>query len=546
MNHPADITLVDMLESVAERAPDRVALWVDDDPVTYEQLVSRSRAYANALSQLGIGPGDTVATLMENCAEHLYLLFGVSYLGAIEASINTTFKGQFLSHQLGLAKSRLVLADAALAPQVFAVEHETPDLKRVLIRNGSGADAFQTALQLASSDELLAAAPSRPEVSATWQTPCSVQFTSGTSGPSKGALLTQNYMVNWAREFSRFWYQSPEDNYFAVTPLFHMAAKGNGVLAALYHGCGAVIDSRFSVTTFWDRVEKYQAVSTTLIGAMITMLWDRREESPRKVSLRNPIVVPIPPQLHREIEAYWDIRMMGVYGLSETGPIVMGGLDGPIPPGVVGTPNLGLFEVAIVDDDDRQLPTGTPGEVVVRPRKPQTIFAGYFGDPEATVKVTRNLWFHTGDMGSLDEDNNFVFVDRKKDYIRRRGENISSFEVEMAVASHPAVSEVAAIAVMSEFTENEVKVCIVVHDGVQLSARALLDHCVQQMPYFAVPRYIEFMPELPKTPSGKVEKYKLREAGTGGATWDCESDGLRITRRGLESVPAASAAVSHQ
>jgi carnitine-CoA ligase len=227
---------------------------------------------------------------------------------------------------------------------------------------------------------------------------------------------------------------------------------------------------------------------------------------------------------------------MGVFGLSETGTIIMGGLNGPLAPGVVGQVNSDSFDVAIVDDDDWPVPPGTPGEVVVRPRKPHAMFLGYFGDPDATLATFGNLWFHTGDLGSIDANGDFRFVDRKKDYIRRRGENISSFEVEVSVSSHPAVAEVAAVAVRSEFTEDEVKVCVVLRDGAELGHQELLEYLVPRMPYFAIPRYIEFLAELPKTPSQKVEKYKLRDAGIGSATWDCEQAGFRITRTGLQSV----------
>jgi crotonobetaine/carnitine-CoA ligase len=538
MEHAYETSLVQMLETVTERWPDRVALWVDDESVTYAELRARSLSYANALTGLGIGKGDVVATQMANCAEHIYLLFGVAYIGAVEAAINTTFRGHFLSHQLVLSRCRLVLVDEDLAPQVLAVAPECPALERLLVR---GRHTPAAGLMVGSTEELLAGGTEVPAYRPRWDDPCTIQFTSGTSGPSKAALLTQSYMVNWARQFSKLWYRSPEDNFLVVTPLFHLAAKGNGVLAALYHGCGAVLDSRFSVTTFWDRVQRYGAVSTTLIGAMITMLWQRRDESPAQVTLRNPIVVPIPPDLHRQIEERWDLRMMGVFGLSEAGPIVLGGLDGPLAPGVVGRLNDEMFEMAVVDDDDRPLPPGTPGEVVVRPRRSNAMFVCYFGQPEETLKTFRNLWFHTGDIGVLDERGGFAFVDRKKDYIRRRGENISSYEVELSVMAHQAVSEVAAIAVSSEFTENEVKVCVVLRPDADLDHEALLEFLAGTMPYFAVPRYIEFLHELPKTPSQKVEKFRLRQIGVGGSTWDCEQAGIRITRQGL--VRSADVAV---
>lgn len=536
MEHPYETSLVQMLETVTERWPDRVALWVDDEPITYTELWTRSLSYANALTELGIGKGDVVATQMANCAEHIYLIFGVAHIGAIEAAINTTFRGLFLSHQLNLIRSRLVLVDEELAPQVLAVAAECPTLERLLVRGRHTEVPPSGGLVIGSTDELLRGAPTAPAYRPRWDDPCTIQFTSGTTGPSKAALLTQGYAVNWARQFSKLWYRSPEDNFLVVTPLFHLAAKGNGVLAALFHGCGAVVDSRFSVTTFWDRVQKYGAVSTTLIGAMITMLWQRRDASPAQVALRNPIGVPIPPDLHRQIEEHWGMRMMGVFGLSEAGPIVLGGIDEPLAPGISGRVNDEMFEVAIVDDDDRPLTAGTPGEVVVRPRRPNAMFVEYFGQPEETLKAFRNLWFHTGDVGVLSENGDFSFVDRKKDYIRRRGENISSYEVELSVMAHPAVAEVAAIAVSSEFTENEVKVCVVLAPGAELGHEELLEFLAESMPYFAVPRYIEFLDELPKTPTLKVEKFKLRQHGVGGLTWDSEQAGIRITRQGLIRV----------
>ncbi|MEW6473527.1 MAG: AMP-binding protein [Actinomycetota bacterium] len=536
MDHPERISLVEMLERAAEAAPDKIALWFDDEPVTYQQLVDRSRAVANMLAELGVKPGDTVASLMQNCAEHVYLLFAVAYLGALEVPINTTFRGYFLSHQLRTAKSSIVLADADLAQHVAQVAPDLPDLSRIMVRGDANGLDLPASVEVGRTGDLLGGERRRPKhYEPRWNDPCTIQFTSGTTGPSKGAVLSQNFMINWARQFSAGWFRSPQDTFYAATPLFHMAAKGVGVLGAIYRGASCAVDSRFSVSSFWDRVEKYEAVSTILLGPMLMMLWNLpSRESDRDVPLRAPVAAPIPPDLHRKMEERWNWQFLGFYGLSEAAPLFIGGITEPLEPGTVGKVNSETFDVAIVDDDDYPLPPGAVGEIVCRPRKPHVMFEGYFGNDSATVAVTRNLWFHTGDLGRIDAEGNFSFVDRKKDYLRRRGENISSFEVERAVEQHPAIAEAAAIAVPSELTEDEVKICVVLKPGATLSPEALLEHCVGNMPYFAVPRYIEFLDELPHTPTQKVQKYKLREAGVTPSTWDREVAGYRVTREGLE------------
>jgi crotonobetaine/carnitine-CoA ligase len=535
MDLPDRISLVEMLEAVTESRADKVALWFDDEPVTYQQLVERSRTVANALVDLGVKPGDTVASLMHNCPEHIYLLFAVSYLGALEVPVNTTFRGQFLDHQLRTAATRVVLADADLAPHVGEVAGGLPDLECLLVRGEASGLEPLGSIRTGSTADLLLADSTRPAVhTSRWNDACTVQFTSGTTGPSKGAVLSQNFMVNWARQFSSGWCRDEEDTFLATTPLFHMAAKGVGVLGALYRGANCAVDSRFSVSNFWERVEHYRAASTILLGPMLMMLWNLpRRESDRDVPVRAPVAAPIPANLHRQMEERWDWRFLGFYGLSEAAPLFIGGIDKPLEPGTVGRVNSEVFDVAIVDDDDCPVGPGTAGEIVCRPRQPHVMFEGYFGNDPATVAVMRNLWFHTGDLGRIDAGGTFSFVDRKKDYLRRRGENISSFEVERAVEQHPAVAEAAAIAVPSELTEDEVKICVVLKPDESVTHAELLEYCVKNMPYFAAPRYIEFLDELPHTPSQKVQKYKLRAAGVTPATWDREAAGYRVNRSGL-------------
>jgi crotonobetaine/carnitine-CoA ligase len=525
-------TLMAVLESRAERHPDKVAVYFGDDPVTYGQLLERSRATANRLLDLGVGPGDTVGLLLENCEEQITTLFATAAIGAVEVSVNTAYRGEFLRHQLHNAGAAVVLADAGLAPSILGVSAELPALRTLLIRGGDLAGA-PPGLDVLPVSTLLEAPPDtvktdhvpRPE------DPSSIVYTSGTTGPSKGAVMTQNYMVHLGNQLSSCWYQDPDDVIYACTPLFHLASKGCGVLGAIVRGATCVLDQRFSVTNFWDRTRRYQAEGTFLIGGMLMMLWNQPEDpADADVPIRTVLGAPIPAALQPAMERRWNIGFSTLYAVSESVPLTLGGISEPLVPGTAGKVNDEFFEVRLFDADDREVPTGDVGEIVCRPKKPHVMFEGYYRNPEATVRAFRNLWFHTGDLGRFDADGNLSFVDRQKDYIRRRGENISSLDVEQAVTRHPAVTETAAVAVRSDLTEDEVKICVTLHPDAEVTAEDLLAHCIEHIPYFAVPRYVEIVAELPRTPSGRVEKYRLRDAGITEATWDCEAAGYHVTR----------------
>jgi crotonobetaine/carnitine-CoA ligase len=525
-------TLITALERQADRHSDKVAVYFGDDPVTYGQLLDRSRAAANRLLDLGVGPGDTVGLLMENCEEQITTLFATAAIGAVEVSVNTAYRGEFLRHQLANAGAAVVLVDHELAPSVLAVSGELPALRTLLVRGAELADA-PPSLDVLPVTTLLEGSPDsvktdhvvRPE------DPSSIVYTSGTTGPSKGAVMTQNYMVHLGNQLSSCWYREPDDVIYACTPLFHLASKGCGVLGAVVRGATCVLDQRFSVTGFWDRTRQYQARGTFLIGGMLMMLWNQPEDpSDADVPIRTVLGAPIPAALQPAMERRWNISFSTLYAVSEAVPLTLGGITSPLAPGTAGKVNDEFFEVRLFDQVDREVPTGDVGEIVCRPLRPNVMFEGYYRNPEATVSAFRNLWFHTGDLGRFDAEGNLSFVDRQKDYIRRRGENISSVDVEQAVTKHPAVTETAAVAIRSELTEDEVKVCVTLRPDVSVTHEELLAHCIEHIPYFAVPRYIEMVAELPRTPSGRVEKYRLREAGVTEQTWDCEAAGYRVTR----------------
>lgn len=527
-------TLYGVLDERASRLGDKVALVVDGEEVTYDRLVERSIAYANALMELGVGKGDTVSMLMENCIESIYTELACARIGAIEVMLNTAYRGDFLRHQVHNSESRVVLVDGPMADRFADIASELPHLQTLLVR--AVGDATSEGLSIDGVDvrdvaEFLEQGSTEwtpLDDPPTWKDPCTIVYTSGTTGPSKGAVMSQNYLVSVARQLSAGWAASEDDVFYAVTPMFHLAAKAAGVLGALYRGATCVVDQRFSVQNFWDRVEETGATGTVLLGSMLMMLYQR--EPSKNEGCKTIIAAPIPGHLQADMEERWGCQFRTFYAVSETVPLMVGGQDERLKPGTAGKANEEYFDVRLFNDDDEEVATGEVGEVCVRPRKPYVMFDGYFNDPEAMVRLTRNLWYHTGDLGKFDEDGYFYFVDRKKDYIRRRGENISSFELERAVSTLEGVSEVAAIGLPSEFTEDEVKICVVLRDGAELKPEAIMDHCVANMPYFAVPRYVEIMDALPKTPTQRVQKYKLRQDGVTATTWDREAAGYVVER----------------
>ncbi|MGH9037142.1 MAG: AMP-binding protein [Acidimicrobiia bacterium] len=529
-------TIPAVLASRAEAHPDRVAVAFEDASMTFADLECRSTALANSLAELGVGPEDTVAAFMRNRQEMLDAWFAAAKLGAIHVPVNTANVGEYLRHQLATAGAQVVLADAGLAPEVVRIAGRLPDLRHLAVASEDGSPAPVSspapAVSLHSFADLLAGdgdrlrtiRPPRAEDAN------AIIYTAGTTGPSKGAVMTQNYLVRAARQLAGMRGVTADDVCYSPLPLFHLNAMIISVLGPLARGARGALDRTFSVSRFWDRVRETGATQLAILGSMITMLWNRPEadddaDNPARVV----VAVPVPADIHDRWEKRFGIRFVVAYGLSEAVPITVSTLDDPSPPGYSGKANP-IFDVRLFDDRDDQVAPGEVGEIVCRPLEPHVMFEGYYRNPEATVGMWRNLWFHTGDLGRMDADGNLAFVDRKKDYLRRRGENISSFELEQAIRLHPAVAEVAVHAVPSEVAEDDVKACVVLGPDATLDPVQLMDHCVANIPYFAVPRYLEFLDSLPKNPVGRVLKYQLRERGVTPSTWDRDAAGYVVSR----------------
>jgi crotonobetaine/carnitine-CoA ligase len=471
--------------------------------------------------------------MVPNSPAFVLSMFGIARLGAVEVPINTAYKGDLLRYVLTDSAPRVLVLHAQWLDRALPHLAACPSLEAVVVDGGDPppAAALPAGVRALRFAELLAPAPdfAAPELDPTALG--AIMYTSGTTGPSKGVQVTHAHQLLYARDWARSVDFGADDVLFGPLPLFHALARTLGVVPTLLFGAHMAVEERFSASRFWARARAADATIVHGIFGMVPILLGQPPAADDRGHRIRTFYIG-PSKLTAPFRERFGVHLVEVFGATETG-IVTCTPYGEHREGSCGRVNDASWELRIVDDRDAPVPAGEIGEMVVRPREPWGIMTGYWGRPDATVEAFRNLWFHTGDFGRRDEDGYVFFVDRKKDAIRRRGENISSFEVETSVNAHPSVLESAAIAVPSELTEDDVKICVVVQPGAHLDPGDLIRFLDDRLPYFAVPRYVEVLPELPKTPNEKVRKVALRQAGRDGitdATWDREQHGVQPTR----------------
>lgn len=528
----------DTINAVLQRAVsaygDRLFLDFEGREYSFADIDRNARRLAQGLSDLGIGKGDTVVTLLDNSAETTFILFAIMKLGAISVPVNTAYKGEFLRHQAADAEAKVIIAESDYAERVVAIASELPALTTLVYR-GDRPEVGVFSHRLMSWDELIEKDGADPSVEVSPSDLAMLIYTGGTTGPSKGCMVTHNYACNQARQMLKITGRNADSITWTPLPMFHMNAVCTTIICNMMVGGRVALYKRFSVSNFWQEIERTRANDVGLLATMMPLLAQAPENDAMKRcygQLRACFGAPFPEPVQRVWRERFGVKhtVVGGFGLTEAAIVTI------LPFGTPGRPgSSGLrsddFDVRIVDDDDVELPAGTPGEIVVRPRRPHIMFEGYWKRPADTLKVMRNLWFHTGDIGKFDEDGYFYFVDRKKDYLRRRGENISSFEVENTFRHQSAIEDVAAHAVLSDLGEDELKITAVLRPGASLTPEELFYWAVDRMPYFALPRYIEFRTALPKNPVGRVLKYQLRDEGVTDGTWDLEKSGIKVDKR---------------
>jgi crotonobetaine/carnitine-CoA ligase len=522
----AERTLPALLEAQALVHPEKVLVQELPTGVKRTYLETRDQAarYAGTLAQSGVEAGDRITIICSNRIEFLDLWLGCGWQGAIAAPINTAVKGLQLEHVLGNSDPKVIVVEDDLLERLDNIEVELPSLERIWVV-GDGANGKWRGVALEPfpepSDPIAPHAVHPGDV-------FSILYTSGTTGPSKGVMCPHAqfywYAVNTARHL-----EVGEDSVlYTILPMFHVNALHTFVQALL---CEAtyVFGKRFSASNFWREIGASGATVTYLLGAMIHILL-KREPSPeeRDHRLRTALCPGISPDLVDVVQERFGFLGLEGYGSTETSQTHSNRLFGYVP-ACMGRP-FPWIEARVVDQDDQELPPGTPGELIFRHSEPFGFASGYWRMPEKTVEAWRNLWFHSGDRVVVDEDGVFHFMDRLKDSIRRRGENISSFEVELALQTHPSVASAAVVPVPSELGEDEVMAFVVLRQGVATDPVEIIRHLEPRLAYFAIPRFLEFVEVLPQTENGKVKKFELRERGVGRTTWDREAAGIEVRR----------------
>ena len=540
--NPREWILSHILRRRAQDHPDREFLrYGDGDWVTYRQIDGQVDRIAGGLADLGVAKGDSVSVMLPNCPEYVPIWFGILRAGGVMSPINTAYKGDFLTWTITLVEARILVISDQFLDRLDLVKEELPLLERVIVVPSDAPAGPEPSVPWTPYAELIGHAPEPPDVELTSTDDARIMFTSGTTGRSKG-VIKQNaadyFSARSALEAMRIRQgvelaDLKDEVFFTCLPLFHSNAQVLSVYPALVAGARVAITERFSGTRFWDQVIDSGATIFNGIGAMLYFLWNQ-PPSPRDRAHRVHTIsaAPAPADIYDAFEERFGVTLAEGYGLTETGVATMMDPTRPIRKGSCGVANPGYIVSIVEPGTDWPLPPDTPGEIVVDQRIPNIIMRAYYGMTDKTAEDFRNLKLHTGDLGRMDEEGYVYFMDRVKDYIRRRGENVSSMEVERQVEGHPSIARVAAIGVKAnEGASSEDEILIVCQaEGDPPDLVEFTEWMAERMPYFMVPRYIRFMEALPVTPTARVRKTELRDEGVTADTFDRVAAGIDVKR----------------
>ncbi|WP_145011617.1 AMP-binding protein [Mycobacterium marseillense] len=528
-------TVRDRLRHWAKVQPEKNFLQCGGDWLTYARVYEHVQSLAGNLQRLGVAKGQQIAFLLPNRLEFALLFLAAAELGVLQVPLNPYLKGEFLRHQLADSGASTLVTDGAGIEQIRGLRERFPELQRIVLLDstGPGQDP-QTGggVQVIPYEPLTV--PADPPV----ETPlapgdlCSIMYTSGTTGLPKGCMMSNGYYLNISQQLIEAGWIRHDDVLLTAYQLFHTSGQIYGVTNVLNVGASLVLESRFSASRQMARVRETGATVIYGSGAMgLAILAQPRHPDDSANKLRLAMWLPMPADKQVEFESRFATQVSSeTYGQTEVLIPSMTRLSDTRRPGTAGriSPH---FDVRLIDDEEREVPLGSVGEITVRPRRAFGMFSGYWRNPEATAHAWRNLWHHTGDSARADADGYLTFADRKKDSLRRRGENVSSMELEQAILAHPDVAEVAVHAVKSELSEDDIKACVVPRAGADpLEPKELFEFFRKHLPYFAIPRYLDIRAELPRNHMGRVLKFQLVESGVTSDTWDFDAMDLVIPR----------------
>lgn len=523
-------TLPRIFERQAQEHGQRTLLRFGELTRSFAEMRDAVAAAAGTLAHAGVGAGDRVALMCENRVEVLDFVFGCAWLGATAVPLNTALRGLQLEHQLLNSGARLLAIDSGLLDVLGALPSPPPQLREVWALDGVPESVPEGYLVREPPPPAAPVPAAEVEPGQT----AAILYTSGTTGPAKGVQCPQAQFFWWGLLMGEVFELTEADVLYTCLPVFHTNAL-NAFVQALLAGATFHLGPRFSASRFWSRVSEAKATVTYLLGAMVNILVSR-PPGPQDTehSVRVALAPATPAGIFEGFRERFGVQLLEGYGSTETNAAIMSSWAEQRP-GWMGPVREG-FHARVVDEHDEPVPDGTPGELLLRHDPPFAFATGYFAMPEKTVEAWCNLWFHTGDRVVRDTEGNYRFLDRIKDAIRRRGENISSFEVEQTLILHPAVSAAAVFPVASELAEDEVAAAIILEEGASCDPVELIRHCEPLLAYFAIPRYIRFVTELPLTANGKVRKAALRDDGVLPGDWDREAEGVQLQRAGARSA----------
>lgn len=520
---PAERVLPTLLQRQAERYGDRRLLVFGDTVWSFAQTAEIAAASARTLHDAGLRHGDRVAILCSNRPEFLRVYLGCAWLGIIAVPVNLALRGGQLAHVLRNAEPALLVVEDASLPAIETIEADLlPEKIWVIGESNLPPQATGGWSRLPTLGEGMEPGSVRPGDTV------AILYTSGTTGPAKGVCCPQAQMFWWGVYSARALGIREGETLLTTLPLFHTNAL-NAFYQAIINGCTYVLEPKFSASRFWDTIRHHEAHVGYLLGAMAAILLaqpERPEDSEHK--LRVALGGGVPARFHEVFRNRFNVPLLDGYGSTETNFV----FASPIPsdhPGSMGYLAEGV-EACIVDENDSPVPDGVSGELLLRPTEPFSFAVGYYNMPEKTVEAWRNLWFHSGDRVMREPAGHYRFIDRIKDTIRRRGENVSSWEVEQVLLSHPAIGACAVYPLPSELGEDEVAAAIQFESGASLSPEEVLGHCEDRMAYFALPRFLTFVTAMPLTENGKISKPALRSHGVSTETWDRDKSGYQVKR----------------
>ena len=510
-------SLKEFLEGAARVHGEKPLLRFDGQTLSYAEIDARANRIARSLERLGIGKGDRVATLLGNSPEQFCLWFALARLGAVWVPLNTSLAPEELAYSINDSESAAVVVDEAFGDKHARIK---PELKTVKLEIGVGSGA--AGLPFAA---LLEGTGEPAEYSLRASDVMSIIYTSGTTGLPKGVVLPHFSYVAAGERFRERVALRQTDCIFPPMPLYHIAAQ-HYVMGAVAAGIPCALTRRFSASRFWAQVREFEATIFGYLGAMLVMLL---KQEPREDDREHPARLGVGVELwtvakeqREEFQRRFAVELQEVYGMTEFGTLMTATPRGAPREGSVGTPS-DYLELAIVDEEDTPVPPSREGEIVARPRLPFTTMLEYYGKPRETLAAWRNLWFHTGDLGHQDRDSYVYFTGRRAHRIRRRGENISAFEVEGVINAHANVLESAVVGVPSELGDEDVKAYVRLRPAAELPPEELVRWCEARLAPFKVPRYVEFVESLPRTDATqRINRQALKHLGVGQA-WDAKA-----------------------